>query len=252
MGRFRRKRCTDWSRIGCGSMQSRYASLAGSRTPRLSLPMRGSGGEPTLETRTPVSPRDSNLRLRRLPCLLAPVQLEAGQDGAQEGISQEAGDRLLASRLRLIDASRDGHYGGDLAARTILEDLGEQGDHRLPDLLAKGLGLVRLITAHLDVAEEGLHVARDVAIRHLELAEQRELSLGDAELSVSADHVVHAGHLGVLDRYLEIEIRACPRRTHRRPRLGLAGAHELAGEANSGRTLRALVGQVLDGQGCVR
>src|SRR5215467_11427374 len=41
MGRSRRRRCTGWSRNACGSMRSRCASLAGSRTPRLSLPMRG-------------------------------------------------------------------------------------------------------------------------------------------------------------------------------------------------------------------
>src|SRR5215475_7981885 len=47
MGRSRRGRCTAWSRIDWGSMRSTYASLATSRTPRLSPPMRGSAGQRT-------------------------------------------------------------------------------------------------------------------------------------------------------------------------------------------------------------
>src|SRR5215468_3701484 len=49
MGRSRRRRCIGWSRIGCGSMRRRCASLATSRTPRLSLPMRGSAGQGTAQ-----------------------------------------------------------------------------------------------------------------------------------------------------------------------------------------------------------
>src|SRR5215813_4495825 len=136
------------------------------------------------------------LGFRRLRRLLGSVRLEARQDGAQEGVPQEAADGLPCPRLRLTDASGNGHHSGHLAARTVLENLREHADQALPHLLAEGLGLARLVAAHLDVAEERLHVTRDVAVGDLELAEQRVLHWCDAECAVRAHPTRRAPHLG--------------------------------------------------------
>src|SRR5262247_3771715 len=87
MGRFRWGRCTGWSRIDCGSMPSRYTSLASSRTHRLSLPMRGSTGQRTSRgdvsdfggRRAPGSAEDIGLSLVVLMLMFACAALIRGR-----------------------------------------------------------------------------------------------------------------------------------------------------------------------------
>src|SRR5262249_16052306 len=110
------------------------------------------------------------------------LDVEAGQDGLEEGVLDQASDRGENAHSGLGERARQIDPGRDFLAGAVLEDLGDASHDTFVELSQGTLPSVLLGAVDHHVLEERLHVARYLAVSDSELGVKGEPSRGDVEL----------------------------------------------------------------------
>src|SRR5215470_1622501 len=158
------------------------------------------------------------------------LDVEAGQDGLEEGVLDQASDRVEDARAGLVEWAREIDPGRDFLAGAVLEDLGDPSHDTFVELLHGTLRSVLLGAVDHHVLEERLHVARYLAVPDSELGVQGEPARADVEFAVGPQHVVHRAQIGVVDLHREVEVGARSRGTEPEVGAGRTRSHEAAAE----------------------
>ena len=115
---------------------------------------------------------------------------------------------------------------------------------RFPELAEEPLLLVLLAVVDVDVLEQRLDVALDLAVRDAQLGEEREGAVDHVDLGVGAQQVVHRLEARAPDRDREVEIGAVEIGPEEAAHHGLAAAHEQAARLERRRRRAGAVGPV--------
>src|SRR5258706_6687920 len=104
----------------------------------------------------------------------AQAGLEAGQDGLEEGVLDEADDRVDDARVGVVEGARDLDAGRDLVPRPVLQHARDSAHHAFVDLAEHVLVAIlpRVVDRH--VLEERFDVAGHPAVLDRELRVDRE------------------------------------------------------------------------------
>ena len=127
----------------------------------------------------------------------------------------------------------------------VLQDLAGHVDGLLLHLLPEGLVGVLFLLVDLQVLEERLDVAVDLAVLHGGLREHGELAGGHVELGGGPQQVVHLRQIHVLDAGVQIEVGPVILRAHGDRDRRLSGPLQAARDLHGAQALGFLVGEVL-------